>query len=186
MQLDLHPAINAMRGKTGQWVFKKVGETAYAASKPKPTLKAPTEGQQRIRDKFVLASDYAKGVVADPQSRAVYEPIAESRGKGVYRVAMNDALGDPAVTEIDVTAYHRQAGDTITIRAIDDCEVTAVQVIITNGQVVESGNAVKSNDALGRWVYTVTANVAAGTPVTVEAIASDRPGNKGSKTETVQ
>jgi hypothetical protein len=121
--------------------------------------------------------------MADPQARAIYEPVAAAEGNGVYRVAMNDALTKPKVTDIDLGEYTRQAGDKIYIRAIDDFEVAGVQVTIKNGQVVESGVATKANDALGRWVYTTTA-FANGT-LTIEAVATDRPGNKGTLTETV-
>lgn len=68
MHLELHPAITAMPGKSGKWVFKKLGDTAYAANAPKPSDKPPTEGQQRVRDDFALATDYGKAVTADPQT----------------------------------------------------------------------------------------------------------------------
>ncbi len=185
MILELHPSIKAMRGKTGQWIYKKVGNTTYAADKPKASTKPPTTDQQEARDRFVLATNYAKAVVADPQSKALYEPASGALGKPVFALARKDALTRPRVMDIDLSAYNRQTGDTIAIRAVDDFEVTAVEVTIRNGQVLESGTAVKSNDGLGRWIYTATTNAASG-ELTVEAVATDRPGNKGTKTEVLQ
>lgn len=185
MQVELHPAINSMRGKSGRWVFKKVGGTSYAANTPTPSTKPPTDGQQRVRDEFTLAADYAKGVAADPQARAIYEPVAEAQGKGVYRVAMNDALNKPKVMDIDLGEYTRTTGDKIYVRATDDFEVMSVQVTIKNGQGYETGAAVKSTDGLGRWVYTATTTIPQGASLTIEATATDRPGNKGTKSVAI-
>lgn len=185
MILELHPSIKAMRGKTGQWVYKKVGNTVYAADKPKPSTKPPTPEQQEARDRFILSTNYAKAVMADPQSKALYEAAATAQGIPVFALARRDSLTRPRVMDIDLSAYNRQTGDTIAIRAVDDFEVTAVEVTIRNGQLVESGMVVKSNDGLGRWIYTATANAAAG-ELTIEAVATDRPGNKGTKTAVLQ
>ena len=185
MQLDLHPSIKAYRGKSGKWVYKKLGNTTYVAEAPKPSNKPPTPEQQETRDRFILSTNYAKAVMADPQSKALYEAVATAQGKPVFALARRDSLTRPRVMDIDLSTYNRQTGDTIAIRAADDFEVTAVEVTIRNGQVLESGTAVKSNDGLGRWIYTATTNAAAG-ELTIEAVASDRPGNKGTKTAVLQ
>ena len=186
-QLKLHAVIESLRGGIGDLVFKQRKDgTSYVARKPEPSGKQPTANQQRIRDRFILASDYAKSVLADPRARAVYEAGAKAKNKPTFAFAMTDFLSEPKVNEIDVSQYNRQAGDKIYVRALDDFEVTGVEVTIRNGQVVESGAAVKTSDGLGRWVYTATSTVASGSPLTVEATATDRPGNKGTKSETLQ
>ena len=185
MIADLHPSIRGLHGKSGRWVYRQNGNVTVVSDSPKPSEKPATAGQQETRDRFSLATDYAKAVIADPVSRAHYEPVAQAKGKGVYRVAMNDALSKPKVLEIDLSAYNRMDGDTITVRALDDYGVTGVRVSISNGEWLEEGNAVKTVDSLGRWVYTVTGNAPAG-DLTIEAAATDRPGNKGTKSVTVQ
>ncbi len=185
-QLKLHAVVESLRGGIGDLVFKSVNGRAYVARKSGKTPKPPTTAQQQQRDEFTLATAYGKAVLADPQAHADYKSVAAAKGIPTYSFAVGDYMNAPKVHEIDLSQYNRQTGDKIYVRATDELEVTAVEVTIRNGQVVESGAAVKSGDALGRWVYTATANVDPGATLTVEATATGRPGNKGTKTETVQ
>jgi hypothetical protein len=90
------------------------------------------------------------------------------------------------VDEIDLSDYTGQIGGAIHIRAHDDFKLKDVRVVIrdTGGVVLEQGAA---NDSTpdGSWTYTATANVPAGQTVAIEVTATDLPGNKGTKTESV-
>ena len=76
---------------------------------------------------------------------------------------------------------------TIRVRASDDFEVAGVTVSISGSeaQPIEHGVAVLSSMKRGRWVYTTTTSVAAGTQVRVEATATDKPGNTATKAEDI-
>ena len=98
-----------------------------------------------------------------------------------------DFLTAPLVDQIDLNDYSGRAGDTIRIRASDDFEVAGVTVSISGseGQPIEHGAAVLSSMKWGRWLYTTTTSVAAGTQVRVEATATDKPGNRAAKAEDI-
>ena len=65
----------------------------------------------------------------------------------------------------------------------DDFEVMAVSVVIRDAAdvVLEQGPAVLVN---GLWTYATTVPVPAGDTVTIEAVATDRPGHVGAKIVT--
>ena len=84
----------------------------------------------------------------------------------------------------DGNAFRGAIGDPIVIRARDDHAVTAVTVAVKDaaGIVLERGPA---RAADGAWRYAMTRSVATGSTVTVEATATDRPGNATTFTRTV-
>jgi len=71
-------------------------------------------------------------------------------------------------------------GDLIKVAAFDDFEVTGVTVAIRDGAdgLLMQGAAVLAE---GRWSYAATAAIQMGEAVTVEAVATDRPGHTGSR-----
>ena len=80
---------------------------------------------------------------------------------------------------IDTSAYHGAVGNVIKVRASDDFEVTAVTVLLKDGEggVIQQGAAVLVD---GVWQYTATGGIAVGEELIIEAIATDRPGHTGS------
>ena len=97
---------------------------------------------------------------------------------------MGDFLNNPAVDEIDLSAYTGKAAEVIRIRASDDVEVKGVTVTIRaqGGEVLEEGPAVWT-PANASWTYTTTTALEQGQAVSIDVTASDRPGHKGLKTE---
>jgi hypothetical protein len=179
----LNAILDGLSGQIGNVVFsERYGKTVISRKRGK-NKGEPSAAQLAQQEKFTDASQYAKAVMADPQARIPYVEAARTVNTPVAGLIMEDYLRSPKVSNIDLSQYTRQPGGKILIRATDDFEVTAVAVTIKNGQVVESGAAVKSTEQVGRWVYTATAF--ANGALTVEATASDRPGNKGAKTETI-
>jgi len=51
-----------------------------------------------------------------------------------------------------------------------------------DGTVLEQGAGTRGSD--GTWNYATTSNLAAGQTVAIEVTATDRPGHKGTKTQT--
>ena len=183
-KIKLNPVMEAMRGSIGDLVFRRFGEEVVVGRKPDPSVHPPTPGQQAVRERFRLAAVYGKTVLADPATKAVYAAAAKGKGLPVFALTIADFFNEPAVDEIDLSAYSGQRGESIRIRASDDVEVTGVEANIrgTNGEVFEHGPAVRGvNDSI--WTYTTTANVPAGQAVSIEVTASDRPGHKTTKTQ---
>jgi hypothetical protein len=91
----------------------------------------PSEAQQAIRDRFRQAAVYGKMVMADPETKAIYENAAAAKGKPLFSLMIADFFNAPSVDEVDVSGYSGKAGDTIRIRAHDDFDVTGVNVAIS-------------------------------------------------------
>ncbi|MBX2990104.1 MAG: hypothetical protein KF749_02940 [Bacteroidetes bacterium] len=179
--------LDGLSGRMGNVVFYE--SYGKAGMRRKPKRNAPfTEKQVTQQARVRLAGRYVKLVAADPEARAPYDEAAKLRNRPVAGLISGDYLNAPEVNSIDLSQYNREPGGTIIIGATDDFEVTSVKVRINdaNGNEVESGNAVKEGGLLDRWVYTATAQVPAGQAYSVVVTANDRPGNIGTKTETVQ
>lgn len=130
-----------------------------------------SESQLGQQEKFREAVEYAK----EAKSQQVYVDKAEDSSRTPYNVAMADFFHAPEILELDVTAWHGEAGQVIRIKAMDDVQVTQVNVVITDsaGAVLEQGAAAQSDNRW--WNYTTTA-AAAGDPRVV-VTARDLPGN---------
>lgn len=183
----LNPVFNSFRGKIGELVFKQFGSSTIVARTPDSSGRVFTQNQLEVQERFRQAVQYGKLVMADPQAKALYEEAAESREKPLFSLMVADFFNEPTVDEIDLSQYTAHAGSSILVRATDDFEVMSVDVSVintTNGAVIETGAATKSAES-GRWIYVATVDVPPGTPIRIEATASDRPGHKTKKSETV-
>ena len=186
-QVELNPALAIFRGELGNLIFKMRLGRMYVSRKPdsQPRILSPAQKSAQMR--FRQATVYAKRVMADPEDRMPYELAAKEKQTLTQNVIIADFLTAPSVDQIDLSNYDGRAGGTIRIRASDDFEVTGVTVSISGneGQPIEHGAAVLSSMKWGRWVYTTTTSVGAGTCLHVEATARDKPGNTTSKAEDI-
>jgi len=123
---------------------------------------------------------YGKIVMADLETKSLYEEAADAAGKPVFSLTVVDFFNAPSVDEIDFSGYTGAAGDEIVIIASDDFDVASVQVALTDGDgsPLENGAAVETPPESGRWVYTATAAVETGTTVRIAVTAEDRPGDR--------
>lgn len=105
----------------------------------------------------------------------------------MFSLMIADFFLVPKVEEIDLSNYQGQIGDVIGIRVNHDFDVATVNVKImtTDGSLLEQGSAVKSTSDGLRWFYMATAAIPEGQQVNVEVTATDRPGNKGVRTESL-
>lgn len=145
----------------------------------------PTTNMVIARRRFTHAAQYAKNILQDPAMLAFY--AAKTRkGLTPYLAALSDYLKPPVVEDIDVTAYHGNAGDNIAVTAIDDFAVAAVTVKITDsaGILLEDGPGTP-DPVTGIYNYTATADIADPAGVTITATATDTPGNKAQLTITL-
>ena len=166
--------IQGLSGSLGdQLVIKqdKAGRTIVAVPPSVDPNRTFTEAELERQGRFRDASVYAKGA----KDEAVYAAKAEGTPMNPYNVAIADWFHAPEIKEIDVTAWHGTAGEVIRILAVDDVQVTQVNVVITDGTgtVLEQGAAVQAEGAW--WNYTVTVTSASASRIVVTA--RDLPGH---------
>lgn len=183
-EVNLNPTVDGYRGSIGRLVFRKYKGRTIVAKKPVRTgQRSPAELAQQER--FKEAVSYAKSVLADPDARAFYEPVAQQREISVYAAAMRDFLKKPTIKPFNLTKYKGRVGDVIEIRATDDIGLADLDVTIDaqDGTLIESGKAVETAPGSGRWLYTATTPIARGTDVFIDVIGVDHAGNIAKLTE---
>jgi len=180
--LTLNSALQGIRGRIDNWVYRKFGDRVIIARRPTITA-APSPAQQAVRDRFKVAAAYARAVLADPVQQPRYQAAARAKGTTVFAFALGDFMKPPVVHAIDASGYHGGIGDLIKVDASDDFEVVAVGVVIRDATdaILEEGPAALVE---GRWTYVATTAVAPGETVMIEATATDRPGHSGAKLVT--
>jgi len=180
-KVKVNPIIEMIHGKVGDLVFKRYGDEVVLSRVPDMEGREATEAQQATRDRFRQAALYGKMVMADPETKAIYENVAAAKGKPVFSLTVADFFNAPSVDEVDLSAYSGKVGDIIRIRAHDDFDVTDVSVAIMNsaGEAVESGSATEKPANSGVWIYAATQALAPGTTVRILVTAKDRPGGTG-------
>ena len=185
-KVKLNPVVEQIRGGIGDLIFKRYEGEVIVVRKADMTDREWSEAQLAKREQFRQAALYGKLVMADPVTKARYVEAAKAQGQPVFSLTVADFFNAPSVDEVDLSAYTGKVGDVIVIRASDDFEVKDVSVVLTkgDGSPVESGVATETPVRSGRWVYTATVEMAAGTPVRIAVTAIDRPGHRAVKTET--
>lgn len=183
-KVKLNPVLEQIRGQVGDLVFKHYGDEMVVGRKPDRSGIVPTEGQLEHQDRFRQAVLYGRLVMADPQKKALYEKASKASGKPLFSLTIADFFNAPVVDEVDLSAYSGAAGDQIVVRAHDDFQVTHLRVNVSDasGVGIESGEAEETPAKSGRWVYTATTAVPAGTNVRIAVTVSDQPGGTGEAT----
>ena len=176
-KVKLNPVMEQVRGKIGDLVFKRYEDRVIIARNADHDGLVPTTGQSGQRERFRQAAAYGKGAFADPAQKALYEAAARVRREPAFAVAVSDYLNAPVIDPLDLTQYTGQMGQTIVVRARDDFAVVVVNITIKDnaGTVIEQGPA---SLELGVWRYVTTDELPTERPITIEAVATDRPGNR--------
>ena len=73
---------------------------------------------------------YAQKVLADPERRAVYAPIARKRRRSIQVLAISDYLKAPRITAIDGRGYRGRVGGEIVVLVGDRFKVIALEVVL--------------------------------------------------------
>jgi hypothetical protein len=170
------------RGTLGkEVVFRKWKDMTIAAKVPDKRTTEPKPEELARRERFLLASRYAKSIIngGNPAMAAAYAAILKPR-QNVYSRAVKDFMTPPKVTRFNTSLYKGTPGDSIIVRAVDDFRLTTVRVEVRSaaGTLLEAGLAEQNDNGLD-WTYTAVQanNLLAGTKI--KAIATDVPGNKG-------
>lgn len=150
------------------------GKTIIGKRRKKVT--SISDDQAEVRLQFKKASTYAQASLNVPERLELYEAKA-SLGVSAYNVAVKDYLTPPEIVEIINTSYTGAAGGQIDILASDDVSVRSVSVSIFTAMntLVESGDAVKTEE--GFWHYTTTAISPTLEGTRLVVTAKDIPGN---------
>jgi hypothetical protein len=160
----------------GQLVFKRdrAGRT-IVSRKPNFENRVFSAEQKQHQSRFQQAAAYAKTAA---KTQPIYAELAAQTIKSAYNVAVGDWFNPPAVSQIDLSAYTGQAGQTIRARVTDDVRVSRVGLVIFSGEeaVVEQGEmAAEEGDG---YSYTTIAGCPAG-EARVVVTGVDLPGHEG-------
>lgn len=165
-------------------VFRQVNGKTIMATKPRQSEKK-SEKQIEHQARFQKATIYGRSAVAKPELKSEYEAAVGEKGNSAYQVAVADFLNAPSIQEVNLSKYHGNVGDVISILVTDDFKVQRVEVEIhdPDGTLVEAGCAVAGFGV--EWVYTATVKNAslAGDKITITAF--DLPGNTDVEDKTL-
>jgi hypothetical protein len=144
-----------LSGKVGDILIfrQKKGRTIVAKIPEQPKKMSGKQIAQQRR--FKNGVIYATGATVAPETKAIYDSIAEKKERTPFNIAVADFLNVPEIETIDLSNYTGAPGDTIKVTAFDDVMVKTVHISIINadGTLVEEGEAVA--DASGTvWTYT--------------------------------
>jgi len=166
--------IKGLSGSLGeQLVIKqdKAGRTIVAVKPEFDPNRSFSEAQKGVHENFREATAYAKTA----KTEEAYISKAEGTPQSAYNIAVTDWFHAPEILELDASAWHGAIGQVIRVKAMDDVQVTQVNIVITDsaGVALEQGQAVRA-DGLW-WNYTTTATAPEGPRVV--ATARDLPGH---------
>lgn len=178
MELINNDLVKGSSGRIGdQLVYRQRGGKTIIAKRPRPKTKPDTTGQIATRELFYNAVLYAKTVIANEATKAIYQ--AKTQGnQTAYNLAVSDFCKAPEIKLCNSSDYTGLVGQVISIRATDDFKVESVRLEINDSSnaAIEEGAAVLGTNGVD-WIYTTTAANALleGTKLIVSA--ADIPGN---------
>ncbi|QHS63547.1 hypothetical protein [Chitinophaga agri] len=162
--------LQLVRGSIGRQVtiYERNGQIIMA-KKRRPSNRKPTKKQLEARHKMRIAADLARDMMNDPAIKAYYASLA-GPGQNAYNMAVKDAYRSPEVQNITLEDTE------VIVTARDEFRVAevAVQVVDTDGVIIESGPAVLGRNGID-WHYRSTARPVGGRIIIV---AVDLPGRK--------
>ncbi len=166
--------VRGLSGSFGDQVVIKIDKAGRTIVCNKPEFdddRVFTPAQLAHQEAFREARAYAK----ESKDLEAYVEKAEGTPMSPANVALADWFNAPEIKEINLSAWTGEVGQPISIKAVDDVEVTQVTVVITDAQdaLLEQGAAVKGEG--GWWTYKTTAT-ATGIPKVMVSVA-DLPGH---------
>ena len=90
--VQLHQVLRMIKGKVGDVVFKKRGNTLYISRRPDFSKRKLSTAQKESVARFRAAVRYAQRVLANPQERMPFERAAQKAGKTLYNAIIADYL----------------------------------------------------------------------------------------------
>ena len=187
---DNNILFRGVSGKLGSFVLRNTKHGTIIANKPgKRKPNSATPAQVEVQGRFTDASNYAKRVMMNSETRSLYEVRARKEATSVYQVAMSDYLKAPSIHSVQLYKRINASGHEIRILADDDFRVASVSVQIRNphGVVIEQGEASPAYKGYySEWSFLATSLVASWDTCTVDACVQDLPGNRTVVTATCE
>ena len=178
MELLENDLIEGSSGRFGKrLIYSQRGRKTVITRRSSRKRNPNTPQQQVVREAFAEGIIYARGVIADPALKSLYQAKVKDN-QTAFNLAVSDFCKAPQITKLHVLDYSGQISDKLIVRAVDDFKVESVTLTITDSadSLIEEGTAVLSPNGAD-WIYlaTVANPVLAGTKVMVSA--ADLPGN---------
>jgi hypothetical protein len=151
---------HGLSGKIGDLlVFRNQNGKTIVGKVPVRSTVAPTAKQEAVKDRFKLASKFAKQAMLDDTLLSFYR-AASKKGQRPFNAAFSDFFVAPTISN-PIGVYAGQIGDLLSVNAIDNFEVKEVtlQIYQADGTLIEQGNALLQIDGV-KWSYTVKSNFA--------------------------
>lgn len=149
-----------LSGKIGDLlVFRKQNGKTIVGKVPAKSSTPPTVLQIEVKDRFKLASKFAKQAIQDSDLLTYYRAVAK-KGQRPFNAAFADFFIPPTVSN-PTGVYNGQAGTVLGIRAMDNYEVKEVKLVITQADdtLIEQGDAVLQINGVD-WAFTCTTSFA--------------------------
>lgn len=178
---SVNSILQGLSGRIGNLIYKQYGDKVVVTRVPTFSGKWSPK-QKAARRKFSDASKFADRIRSDPSLSALYAQAAKKRRIALRPFAIKDFLQAPIIRAIDSSRYRGCAGDEIFITTEDSFKVIDVQVVVRGpgSTMLEGGSATKLGTS---WRYLATKTCARAEKLSLEAIATDRAGNKATRTE---
>jgi hypothetical protein len=175
----MNDLVEGLSGRVGKIIFRTYRGKTYASSRPRKTKKQ-SEQQRSNRDKFKLATMYAKQMMNDAERKAYYKNKAQELNlPNAYTAAITDYMRKPQITAVDTDKYTAEGGGQIAISAgKNDFKLATVNVIISSPdhQIIDLGEA--EYEGAGQWIFrSMRSSPLAYTSYTITVTVTDQPGN---------
>jgi hypothetical protein len=181
-QIRSNPIMTGASGMLGDIVVYRQykGKTLMCNRPEKRT--AITPHQQKMKSRFLEAVAFAKKMIADPATKALYQPGPESKFTSAYAAALADYLKRPVIDDVDVSNYHGNEGDVIVVKASDIARTLTVSVSIvgSNGEIIDQGEALP-NAFNPDYVFRTSKRNDLLKGSTIQIMVKDKPGNMVTK-----
>jgi hypothetical protein len=180
----MNDLVEGLSGKVGKIIFRTYRGKTYASSRPRKHKKQ-SEQQRSNREKFKLATQYAKSMMNDAAKKAYYKRIANQLAlPNAYTAAITDYMRKPQIADIDAKKYTGKPGGHIAISAQKkNFKLDAVNVIISSSdnRIVEVGKA--EYDGAGQWIFRST--LSSPSPYTTYSIMVTATDSMGASTHLI-
>jgi hypothetical protein len=173
-----NPLTKGLSGMLGGTVVFKIvnGKTIISNRPKKPTKESPL--QKDNRNRFRMATDFAKSMMKDPVKKAEYREKALELGlTNAYTAAITEYMRKSEIKEINVEEYKGKKGNVLKVEVIKKgFKVQEVEVLVSDavGKVIQSGKCVETNLI---WEFTSLENIEYSGRYKVLARVLERTGN---------
>jgi hypothetical protein len=159
MAISNNPLTHGASGMLGGvLVFRTWNGKTYMYNRPKKPSKQ-SESQKDNRNRFRMATHYAKSMMADPAKKVEYQEKARQLNlPNAYTAAITEYLRKPEIAEIEITdGPVSKEREVKIIAGKKGFDADPVEVIIQSaeGKEIQKGAAIKERDNNWRYSFIV-------------------------------